>query len=30
LVRTKGHKEDTISDWIRQAGQHAEAIEEVL
>ena len=30
LVRTKGHKEDTISDWIRAAGQHAEAIEEVL
>jgi transposase-like protein len=30
LVRTKGHKEDTIIDWIREAGQHAEAIEEVL
>jgi transposase-like protein len=30
LVRTKGHKEDTISDWIREAGQHAEAVEEVL
>jgi transposase-like protein len=30
LVRTKGHKEDTIGDWIRGAGQHAEAIEEVL
>ena len=30
LARTKGHKEDTIIDWIRQAGQHAEAIEEVL
>lgn len=30
LVRTSGHKEDTISDWIREAGQHAEAVEEVL
>jgi transposase-like protein len=30
LVRTTGHKEDTIGDWIREAGQHAEAIEEVL
>ena len=30
LVRTSGHKEDTISDWIREAGKHAEAIEEVL
>ena len=30
LVRAKGHKEDTIIDWIREAGQHAEAIEELL
>jgi transposase-like protein len=30
LVRTTGHKEDTIIDWIREAGQHAEEIEEVL
>jgi transposase-like protein len=30
LVRTTGHKEDTISDWLREAGQHAEALEEVL
>ena len=30
LVRTKGHKEDTIIDWIQEAGKHAEAIEEVL
>jgi transposase-like protein len=30
LARTKGHKEDTIIGWIREAGQHAEAIEEVL
>ena len=30
LARTKGHNEDTIIDWIREAGKHAEAIEEVL
>ena len=30
LSRIKGHKEDTIIAWIRAAGQHAEAIEEVL
>jgi transposase-like protein len=30
LARAKGHKEDTIIDWIREAGQHAKAIEEVL
>jgi transposase-like protein len=30
LVRTTGHKEDTIIDWVREAGQHAAAIEEVL
>lgn len=30
LVRTSGHKEDTISDWLREAGQHAEALAEVL
>ena len=30
LVRTKGHKEDTIIDWVRAAGQHAEAVEAVL
>jgi transposase-like protein len=30
LVRAKGHKEDTIIDWIHEAGQHAEAIEAVL
>jgi len=30
LERAKGHKEDTIIDWIREAGRHAEAIEEVL
>ncbi len=30
LVRVKGHKEDTILGWIRDAAEHAEAIEEVL
>ena len=30
LVRTKGHKEDTIIGWIREAGQHAEKVEAVL
>lgn len=30
LARVKGHKEDTIIDWIREAGKHAEKIEVVL
>jgi len=30
LVRTTGHKEDTIIAWIREAAGHAAAIEEVL
>lgn len=30
LARVKGHKEDTILDWLRTAAQHAEEIEEVL
>jgi transposase-like protein len=30
LVRVKGHKEETIRAWIRDAAEHAEAIEEVL
>jgi transposase-like protein len=30
LARAKGHKEDTIIDWIRAAGQHAERLEEML
>jgi hypothetical protein len=30
LTRVKGHKEDTILDWIRKAGEHAEALEDVL
>lgn len=29
-MRAKGHKADTIIDWIREAGQHAEKIEAVL
>jgi hypothetical protein len=30
LARVKGHKPDTIIDWVREAGEHAEAIEAVL
>lgn len=30
LSRAKGHKEDTILAWLRQAAQHSEALEEVL
>jgi len=30
LSRVKGHKEDTILAWLREAEQHAEAVEEVL
>ena len=30
LTRVKGYKEDTILAWIRDAAEHAEAIEEVL
>lgn len=30
LARVKGHKEDTILQWLREAAQHAEQLEEVL
>lgn len=30
LSRVKGHKEDTILQWLREAAQHAEQIEAVL
>ena len=30
LGRAKGHKEDTIVDWVKAAGEHAEAVEAVL
>jgi len=30
LERVKGHKEETIIDWIADAADHVEAIEEVL
>jgi transposase-like protein len=30
LARVKGHKEDTILQWLREAAQHAEQIEAVL
>ncbi len=26
----KGHKEDTVSDWLRDAAEHAEAVENIL
>ena len=26
VARVKGHKEDTITEWLRDAAQHAEAI----
>jgi transposase-like protein len=29
-ARITEHKEDTIGDWLRAAGRHAEALEEVL
>jgi len=30
VKRVKGYKEDTILDWLRDAGEHAEALEEEL
>ena len=30
LSRAKGHKEDTILDWLREAASHIEQVEEVL
>ena len=30
LSWVKGHKEDTILQWLREAAQHAEQLEEVL
>jgi transposase-like protein len=30
LTRAKGHKEDTILVWLREAAQHAEQLEGVL
>lgn len=30
LTRVKGHKEDTILKWLRDAAKHAQAMEEVL
>ena len=30
ITRVKGHKEDTIISWLREAKEHAEEIEEVL
>lgn len=30
LSRVKGHKEDTILSWLRDAREHLEAVEEIL
>jgi len=30
LSRVKGHKEDTILQWLREAARHTEPIEEIL
>lgn len=30
ISRAKGHKQDTILAWIREAAEHAEAVEEAL
>jgi transposase-like protein len=30
LTRVKGHKEDTILKWLREAAHHADELEEVL
>ena len=30
VARVKGHKEDTIVAWLREAGEHAEVIEAEL
>ena len=30
VSRVKGHKEDTVSEWLRDAAQHAEAVEDIL
>jgi transposase-like protein len=30
VSRVKGHKEDTVSVWLRDAAEHAEAIEDIL
>lgn len=30
IFRVKGHKEDTVSNWIRDAAEHIEAVEEIL
>lgn len=30
VARVKGHKEDTISDWLQEAGNHIEKVEAIL
>jgi transposase-like protein len=30
VSRIKGHKEDTVSEWVKDAAEHAEAVENIL
>jgi len=30
VSRVKGHKEDTVADWLTEAAEHIEAVENVL
>lgn len=30
VSRVKGHKEDTVSAWLRDAAEHAEQVEDIL
>ena len=30
VARVKGHKEDTISDWLQEAGNHVDKVEAIL
>ena len=30
IFRIKGHKEETVSGWIRDAAEHAQVIEDIL
>ena len=30
VSRVKGYKEDTIGDWLREAGNHIEEVEAIL
>ena len=30
VSRIKGHKEDTVSGWVKDAAEHSEAVENIL